>query len=843
MTRQGPTKYKMVSSGRLTGLGRGQAARKRVIGRTQRSAEPAYSLYSTDSEEPVATINKGLDRCAALLDGILQAETTEANTSSASVRKGDVGRVSRPLSTVGKQRGDTERRKVKKPGAELGCCVSVCVLCFCVCVVFLCALIKDSASVVPAPVHKTILSSRVNPGEKNNDPIRSWKPGTRFNCRLTTSTPTFSPERLTSDGTGTRANRPPSAPPGQHRDPVHKGAPVLQGNAVLSASEDGPAMSLSSASSPAPSLCGAQPCCVSEVGPPAAPGGVGSGGGQCLGAPSLGRPTQSPPTSSCGSEVGKSCSLESVLCPHSQSKPHVHPVPSSGALAPLAALSQPQHPPHPGARWAYREGAAGAPPGRTEEEEGEDVPTRDTSAQTSLENPTPAAYTVANSCVTCTKPHSHLGSEPAQSADTHPGPPCPLLSSEARSPEKAARKVMTVQYLLGELKALLAGQDGVAERLLSDLEQMVSLLPVMVSSNVQAEIAMVLQPLRNENAQLRRRLRILNHQLQERERAEREARSLLCDSEMMTLQGELSDAQARIQELHDDNTQLRQALQDTQTQLQKSKAKNDCIGKEEHACRLEECRRENAALGLVAQQRQAEVVQLQQLLRVAQGPVLEPPAVNTSPPSQRGLTRRALDQHQDQQVSAGHGSDAVSLYLKSLDQKRPGSPPCKGPRQSADQDLSLCVSVDHSIWREGEDGETKLAQREDVRSALPVAMSQKGGGAPAEAFTTGHQSLDGLLKAFNQSKELPSRLNQSNVLFPGGLVLFPGCRQGLGTGTASELESSLLSSDGRSLRSDSSGLTSSTFDTRDEQEFRDGLAALDASIASLQKTIQLDLKK
>ena len=101
-----------------------------------------------------------------------------------------------------------------------------------------------------------------------------------------------------------------------------------------------------------------------------------------------------------------------------------------------------------------------SPPGKTEEEEGEDVPTRDTSAQTSLENPTPAAYTVANSCVTCTKPHSHLGSEPAQSADTHPGPPCPLLSSEARSPEKAARKVMTVQNLLGELKALLAGQGS-----------------------------------------------------------------------------------------------------------------------------------------------------------------------------------------------------------------------------------------------------------------------------------------------------------------------------------------------------------------------------------------------
>lgn len=36
---------------------------------------------------------------------------------------------------------------------------------------------------------------------------------------------------------------------------------------------------------------------------------------------------------------------------------------------------------------------------------------------------------------------------------------------------------------------------------------------------------------------------------------------------------------------------------------------------------------------------------------------------------------------------------------------------------------------------------------------------------------------------------------------------------------------------------------SSTFNTRDEAAFKDGLSALDASIASLQKTIQLDLAK
>lgn len=36
---------------------------------------------------------------------------------------------------------------------------------------------------------------------------------------------------------------------------------------------------------------------------------------------------------------------------------------------------------------------------------------------------------------------------------------------------------------------------------------------------------------------------------------------------------------------------------------------------------------------------------------------------------------------------------------------------------------------------------------------------------------------------------------------------------------------------------------SSTFNTRDEAAFKDGLSALDASIANLQKTIQLDLAK
>jgi len=49
--------------------------------------------------------------------------------------------------------------------------------------------------------------------------------------------------------------------------------------------------------------------------------------------------------------------------------------------------------------------------------------------------------------------------------------------------------------------------------------------------------------------------------------------------------------------------------------------------------------------------------------------------------------------------------------------------------------------------------------------------------------------------------------------------------------------------DVESLWSNWSMHSGSTFDTKDEAAFRDGLAALDASIASLQKTIQLDLRK
>lgn len=52
--------------------------------------------------------------------------------------------------------------------------------------------------------------------------------------------------------------------------------------------------------------------------------------------------------------------------------------------------------------------------------------------------------------------------------------------------------------------SLLAG-DSEMLRLMSEIEDSISLLPAVVgSTNIQTEIALALQPLRSENAQLRR---------------------------------------------------------------------------------------------------------------------------------------------------------------------------------------------------------------------------------------------------------------------------------------------------------------------------------------------------
>lgn len=99
---KGTAKSKVVTSGRLTGRAKVQLARRRVTSnpRPAASPEPAYSLYSTDSEDQVTSLHKGLDRCAALLSGILQAEKAEASPSFPRAVKGGGAAKSRPSASL-----------------------------------------------------------------------------------------------------------------------------------------------------------------------------------------------------------------------------------------------------------------------------------------------------------------------------------------------------------------------------------------------------------------------------------------------------------------------------------------------------------------------------------------------------------------------------------------------------------------------------------------------------------------------------------------------------------------------------------------------------------------------
>lgn len=343
----------------------------------------------------------------------------------------------------------------------------------------------------PAPVQKTILSSLSYPGMRNNiqSSAGTSEPASdaRFNCRLTTSTPTLSPQRLPPNNTLPPGPSVPLAQPGGSIigvASVHLGgststAPLASPGAVATSLATAPL------TGPVLSLLAAQPGgFVSGVGGPAAQGSSRS----CslhLGAPSVERLDLSAPLSSdssvsgeSGHPISPSCSpsrqgppvLFSEIHSHSQPHPQSHPQPH-----PLAN-TQPQSAPDApslgrgGQLVSTQDGGAlareacGHMEGNAGEEE-EECPVRDTSAQTSfnIQTHTQLAYT---------HPHIHKDPVPVQAylQHTHPGVAPNHTHSYTRMPlalgckgcsqEGTARQVMTVQYLLGELKALLAGQGN-----------------------------------------------------------------------------------------------------------------------------------------------------------------------------------------------------------------------------------------------------------------------------------------------------------------------------------------------------------------------------------------------
>ncbi|XP_066521464.1 coiled-coil domain-containing protein 14 [Hoplias malabaricus] len=894
MARQVKPRHKLISSGRLTGCGRGQV-NKKTVAKHVAPLDAAYSLYSTDSEDQVTTINKGLDRCAALLSGILQAEKTDSTQSNA---KSHVPKMmsSKLKSKATHGKLEVEKRRLGKKSS----------------------LVSHSTK-KPAPVQKTILCSQSYPGLRgqplvprsavkpaaptpvtqteniqphsvplctmsggsNSLPITGVQPSTVFNCRLTTSTPVLSPPRPLS----AHSQECPRGSDGEMRyftqqwDIATGGQLHQQGVSNTAA----PSTQYTASLSVAPTQVSLYSEAKEEL--------------------RVSRPALS------GAHTGavqQNSPLESQKQPSTCSSPAMF----SAHIPPPSPLTNhlQMHVLHSDSHGHYLspEESSEESGGCTSEEEElaevDTTPVRDTSCQTSMNKPTVKLNN----------------------------------SSKPPSPEKTARKVVTVKYLLGELKTLVANQDSEAVRLISEVEQSISLLPAMVgSTNVQAEIALALQPLRSENVQLRRRLRILNQQLMERERAERQARPADCNLELatlqslnLTLQTQLNDSRRDLGNLEQENQRLQKALKDKENDLRQSKEEceletsrirfdvSQALAQMRNCeAKLEDSEREKIALTRNLQQKEAEITRLQEFIKnLKKSPtrdVLCLPAQTDMPKPLSQLTKSVLDLFEDQQIgTAGTDriSDSVKTYLQTLEGTGHSTPPhqshsLQSPSQWTGREEACmshqakacspkCLDVprltqDNSAesraqkgW-DSDHGTAFVPLREKVRVQPRVDFAQKGSQVRANegnSFdgTSGRPGLKYLGLAFEKlgiSNELPtqdlkalddnrgkdflshadgvgSQLKRTNEGTVNHLAeQSPNARRCLQMGDASTctgrpsvFENTLSSCDIKSLASEWSVNSWSTFNTRDEQDFQKGLAALDASIASLQRTLKADLK-
>uniref|UniRef100_A0A8C2JWS7 Coiled-coil domain containing 14 n=1 Tax=Cyprinus carpio TaxID=7962 RepID=A0A8C2JWS7_CYPCA len=494
-----------------------------------------------------------------------------------------------------------------------------------------------------------------------------------------------------------------------------------------------------------------------------------------------------------------------------------------------------------------------------------------------------------------------------------------ILSHKAKptSPEKTSQKVMTVKYLLGELKTLVANQDSDAVRLISEVEQSISLLPVMVgSTNIQAEIALALQPLRSENVQLRRRLRILNQQLLEKERAERQNRPKTCDMEVvalqslnLTLQTQLNESRRELDDLQQGNMRLRKAMEDKDNDLKHHK---ELYELENNRLRL------GRSILLDTIWLVAEYVG-QMLFFHAHRNLQRSQTKDTSkysnqldlrqPNSQ--LTRSVLELHENAQRETAVSdklSNSVKTYLQTLEGIEQASPPhridCRpqtlqpaspvqidgGKENFMPSDTKVCSPYMYKPTLETIAENVAQLEEQKRTTFAPLRETPVVQLASEVAYSNPLTQCNELITAKNQREDVDAHvslkyigcafekldisdsdiqdvkndgrdyivdhhgralhLNSKNKGPNNQLVQSQHARrclrmgvQSAYTGHPSVLENTFSSCDIKSLASDWSINSWSTFNTQDEQNFREGLAALDASIESLQKTLKVDLKK
>uniref|UniRef100_A0A8D0YWS2 Coiled-coil domain containing 14 n=1 Tax=Sus scrofa TaxID=9823 RepID=A0A8D0YWS2_PIG len=530
---------------------------------------------------------------------------------------------------------------------------------------------------------------------------------------------------------------------------------------------------------------------------------------------------------------------------------------------------------------------------------------------------------------------------------------------KAKNVNQSAEKVRTIKYLLGELKALVAEQeDSEIQRLITELELCISLLPtVSGKTNFQVEIALAMQPLRNENAHLRRQLRILNQQLREREKTQKASGSLECSLELFSLQSLNKSLQNQLQEslksqelLQSKNEELLKVIEnqkdenkkfadifkekdqallenkqqfDIETTRMKIELEEALVNVKSSRFKLEAAEKENQILGITLRQRDAEVTQLRELTRTLQSSTAKLLS-DLSMDSARckagnNLTKSLLNIYEKQlQHDPIPAHTSIMSYLNKLepnhtiitcpeplstinneenivpDRLYENVLPSKGPQHSNTRSMEeiSALGIISALSKQDSDEESEITTliedeckldktiyipfaRSTYKKKSPLAKGlspqpQISVASPKLVSNCGHVAekvnklcAPGVCSSSKKEEDVPEKLSKTTDMEDKQLlekIKEAICKIPVATEEPEELaarhgpstcqssiiqvkssavsDASFLNSD---LTSDWSISSFSTFTSRDEQDFRNGLAALDANIARLQKSLRTGL--
>ncbi|XP_016014870.2 coiled-coil domain-containing protein 14 isoform X4 [Rousettus aegyptiacus] len=530
---------------------------------------------------------------------------------------------------------------------------------------------------------------------------------------------------------------------------------------------------------------------------------------------------------------------------------------------------------------------------------------------------------------------------------------------KAKNGNQSAEKVRTVKYLLGELKSLLAEQeDSEVQRLITDLEACIFLLPAISgNTDIQVEIALAMQPLRSENAQLRRQLRILNQQLREQEKSQKASGSRECSLELFSLQSLNKSLQNQLQEslksqelLQSKNEELLKVIEnqkdenkkfadifkekdqtildnkqqfDIETTRIKIELEEALVNVKSSQFKLEAAKKENQILGITLRQRDAEVTQLRDLTRTLQSSMakllsdLSMDTARCKPGN--NLTKSLLNFYDKQpQHDPIPPHTSIMSYLNKLETDHtfthseplstvnneknvvPDRPyesvlPSKGPqhsstrsteevsapgiistlsKQDSDEESEITTLIedecdlDNTIYipfsRSTSKRKSALSKRSSPQPQISVAPPQPVSNsglvlekenklcAPGDCYSSKKEAENVLEKlsrtAEMKDKQLLKKIKEAICKIPAATEnpQAPATCHSPFTcqGSTFQVKSGALS-DGSFLNSDFTSDWSvssfSTFTSRDEQDFRNGLAALDANIARLQESLKTGL--